>query len=388
MALDVERIRFGQHPNKVRMVLDVSDVTDFRVFALSSPYRIVIDLPTFQWKAGRVNKPQHTLISDIRQGALMPDISRIVFDLKQPAIVQSAFLLPQQGKQKNRIVIDYAPASAAQFNAHKGTIHGTLTVDDTAKTKPQRDDTPRPPKNAARPSTVQRDKPLIIIDPGHGGVDPGTVGHHKIYEKHIVFPMAHTLKKELLASGKYRVLMTREKDVFVRLNNRVKFARQHKGDLFISLHANSIHKPHVRGASVYTLSKKASDAQTAKLAEKENQADLMANVDFEVEDEQVAFILGDFLMNDTMNQAKFLANTLVSKFNAHGIRTLPNPHRYAGFAVLKAPDIPSILVEAGFVSNKTEANLLRKSAHRQKIVKAIRASIDAYFDNIYKNESN
>ncbi len=390
LALDVKHVRFGDHSGKMRMVLDLSDVADFRAFVLSSPYRMVVDLPTFRWEAGRVVRPARSMISDIRQGKLADGVSRVVFDLERPVIIESAFLLPKQGAKENRIVIDYSEVGSRDFEAKKGVVHGTLKVEDYKSLASVRDAIPLPPQNISRPKAVLplAQKPLVIIDPGHGGADPGTVGKRNVYEKEIVLALSKELKKQLLDSGKYRVLMTRETDVFIRLKDRVKFARAHKGDLFISVHANSIHKPQVRGASIYTLSKKASDAQTAKLAEKENQADMMAGVDFHVEDEQVAFILGDFLMNDTMNQSKFLANTMTHKLGTHGIVMLPNPHRYAGFAVLKAPDIPSILVEAGFVSNANEMYLLTQSAHRQKIAQGIRAGVDAYFDNVYKNENN
>lgn len=390
-ALEVKQIRFGAHPGKVRMVLDISDVTDYRAFVLSSPYRMVIDLPTFKWTAGRVQKPKQAMVSDIRQGKLVSGISRIVFDLEQPITIESAFLLPKQGAKENRIVIDYKVTTPQKFNATKSIIHGTLKVEDyqtnTGKTA-YNADVPRPPANTARPLYASREKPLIIIDPGHGGQDPGAIGHSRIYEKNVVLALAKQLKKRLLSSGKYRVLLTRERDVFVRLKNRVKFARKHGGDLFVSIHADSIHKPKVHGTSVYTLSKKASDAQTAKLAEKENQADLIGGVGLSVEDEQVAFILGDFLMNDTMNQSKFFANKLVSKLKSHKVYTLQNPHRYAGFAVLKAPDIPSILIEAGFMSNKKEATLLNQSTHRKKMAVAIHAGIDSYFSYVYQNEQH
>lgn len=395
-ALDVKDVRFGAHPDKVRMVLDLSDVADFRAFTLSSPYRLVIDLPDFEWKAGQVKRPAKALISDIRQGKLMPGVSRIVFDLDSPAVIQSAFLLPKQGEKENRIVIDYRLTNAQEFNKEKSTVHGTLNVDNVANettvatnknVTPANLDVPVPPRNDVRPSVFTGEKPLIIIDPGHGGQDPGAT-HDKIYEKHIVLAIAKELERQLLSSGKYRVKLTRDKDVFIRLKDRVKFARKHGGDLFISIHADSIHKPDVSGSSVYTLSQKASDAQTAKLAEKENQADMMAGVDFVVEDEQVAFILGDFLMTDTMNQSKFFANTLVSNFKSSKLKTLQTPHRYAGFAVLKAPDIPSVLIEAGFVSNKREATLLNQPAHRSKLASSIKSGIDAYFDYVHNNERN
>ncbi|MGH1377788.1 MAG: N-acetylmuramoyl-L-alanine amidase [Alphaproteobacteria bacterium] len=388
-ALEVKDIRFGEHPNKIRMVLDISEVTDYRAFILPEPYRMVIDLPTFKWTAGNINRPQHSMIKNVRQGKLDAGISRIVFDLGKPAIIESAFLLPKQGKKENRIVIDYKITTTKEFNQSKKDIHGTLKAQDyreDTNSNTQNTSVPIPPSNSSRPSNNSRKKPTIIIDPGHGGQDPGAIGHNRIYEKNIVLLLAKQLKKSLVSSGKYKVLLTREKDVFIKLKDRVEFARKHDGDLFISIHADSIHKPSVHGTSVYTLSKKSSDAQTAKLAEKENQADLIGGAGLTVEDEQVAFILGDFLINETMNQSKFFANTLVGKLKSKRIYTLQNPHRYAGFAVLKAPDIPSILIEAGFMSNRKEANLLNQYSHRQKMAKAIHAGIDSYFNSIYESK--
>lgn len=390
-ALDVKDVRFGVHAENIRMVLDLSDVTDFRAFTLSSPYRIVIDLPDFKWNAGQVKRPEQSRISNIRQGKLSPGISRIVFDLDQPAVIHSAFLLPKNAGKENRIVIDYRPSNVKDFEKAKSNIHGTLQVGPSpvyADTSTSANNVPIPPDNNERPVQFTGEKPLVIIDPGHGGQDPGAIGAGKIYEKHIVLALAKQLEKQLLESGKYRVKMTRSSDVFVRLKDRVKFARDHHGDIFISIHADSIHKPDVHGTSIYTLSKKASDAQTARLAEKENQADMMAGVDFVVDDEQVAFILGDFLMNDTMNQSKFLANTLVSQFQNSHLKTLQTPHRYAGFAVLKAPDIPSVLIEAGFVSNHAEAKRLMQKDHQIKVATTIKNGIDAYFDYAHNNEKN
>ncbi len=389
-AQSVNQLRFGTHPGKVRMVLDVQNIDDFRVFTLSDPYRMVIDLPTFRWDAGHIEKSKNNAITDIRQGALTSNISRIVLDLDSPVSIDSAFLLPAHNNKPSRIVVDYREATPTEFEKTKSTIHGTLQVDtenvNTASPQNIGNEVPRPPE---KPKSASIKKPLVIIDPGHGGQDPGAQSSDKkINEKHVVLALAHELKKQLIASGRYRVMLTREDDRYIRLKDRVKFAREHEGDLFVSIHADSIHKPSVRGTSVYTISKKASDAQTEKLAEKENQSDLMAGLDLNVEDEQVAFILGDFLMNDTMNQSKFFANTLVDTLKSHGIRTLQNPHRYAGFAVLKSPNVPSILIEAGFMSNKQEARLLNQNAHRRKLAKAIQNGINAYFAHVQKNEQN
>ncbi|MCK5375159.1 MAG: N-acetylmuramoyl-L-alanine amidase [Alphaproteobacteria bacterium] len=399
-ALEVGSLRFGSHPDKIRLVIDMDNVADFRTFTLGDPYRLVIDLPQFSWHAGTTQTPPETLVSDIRQGQLMPNISRIVFDLNSPAIVQSAFLLPTGNDPNNvRLVIDYKNVDLATFAANKSNIHGTLQVENhspSSNTQSYASATntqiPYPPSNALRPNADNRNtivkKPVIILDPGHGGVDPGAIGCNKVYEKTVVLSIAKELQKQLLSTGRYQVYMTRKTDTFIKLKDRVRFARTHNGDIFVSLHADSVKKKNVRGTSIYTLSKKSSDAQTAALAQKENQVDMLAGIEVNIEDEQVAFILGDFLMNETMNQSKFFANTLVETLSQQGVKTLQRPHRYAGFAVLKAPDIPSVLIETGFMSNANEARLLTQRSHQKKIASAIRHGIDAYFKRIAINEQN
>lgn len=392
-ALNVENIRFGTYPDKIRMVIELSEVADFRAFVLDNPYRLVVDLPGFNWQTGMIERPDSAAIQDVRQGRLQPGISRIVFDLSKAMAIQSAFVLPGGATGKNRLVIDYSPVGFQDFKSARNKIFGTLDPDRMKpETVTQQDQNgvfpPRPP---IKPSTsydkTPQYKPLVVIDPGHGGIDPGTIGKNHLYEKDIVLKIGHELKKELLATGRYRVIMTREDDTFIKLKDRVTFARNHKADLFISLHADSTPDKNTRGTSVYTLSKKASDQQTAKLAEKENSADLVGGIDLSTEDEQVAYILGDFLMTDTMNQSKFFANTLVSNMKAtRGVSLLRNPHRYAGFAVLKAPDIPSILIETGFMSNANEANLLNQSRHRRQIASAIVEGVNAYFEHVQRNE--
>ncbi|MGN7439324.1 MAG: N-acetylmuramoyl-L-alanine amidase [Alcanivorax sp.] len=401
-ALEVKSVRYGNHPDKVRLVIDMDQIADFRVFTLSTPYRIVVDLPTFTWSAGDIESYQTAYISAVRQGKLKGGISRIVLDLDRPAAIQSAFFLPKNDTRPDRLVIDYTPVDAVTFEAKKSNIHGTLKTEDylsapinpVAQTETKiTNGVPLPPPNAMRPSfetkkITRNQKRIIIIDPGHGGTDPGAIGHNKIYEKHVVLSIGKELKRELESTGRYRAILTRDRDVFIKLKDRVHFARDNNGDLFVSLHADSIKKKSVRGTSIYTISKKSSDAQTAALAKKENQADLMGGVGLAVEDQQVAYILGDFLMTETMNQSKFFANTLVEKIQKSGIRILDNPHRYAGFAVLKAPDIPSVLIETGFMSNRSEAELLKKRHHQQKIARAIRMGIDAYFEHEALNENN
>lgn len=382
MALDVQSVRFGLYDNKTRLVLDMDHPSDFRVFVLSDPYRMVIDLPAFEWKAGNVQGPDQAGVTATRHGNLKPGISRIVFDLNRPVNIQKAFTLPAGQGKPDRLVIDFANTSASLFEQAKSQVHGNLNPD-TASSASQQAAAMAPPPP---PKPGKEQKPLVIIDPGHGGIDPGAVGHNNLHEKTVVLNLAKELKRQLESSGEYRVKMTREGNTFIKLSDRVKFARKHGGDLFVSIHADSMENKSVRGASVYTLSEKASDAQTAKLAARENKADLIAGIDLSVEDKDVANILMDLAMRDTMNQSKFFANTLVEAFNQNGVKTLPRPHRYAGFAVLKAPDVPSVLVEAGFMSNKNEANQLNTSSHRSKIASALKKGIDRYFAQVRKNQ--
>lgn len=380
LAFSIDNVRFGVHPEKTRMVLDLSEMEDFRAFTLSDPYRLVIDLPSFEWRAGTVDRPENSGVKAVRHGNLQDGISRIVFDIDGPIIVESAFGLPATQEKPNRLVIDFKQTSQSAFAQSKGKIHGPLAVN--AKTS-----RPSPAKTSAAPTPARKiQKPLIVIDPGHGGVDPGAIGANKVFEKNVVLALGKELKKQLEATGKYRVLMTREDDRFIKLRDRVAFARKHEADLFISLHADSIEKKNVRGASFYTLSEKASDTQTARLAARENRADLIAGIDLSVEDEEVASILVDLAMRDTTNQGKFFANKVVSAFRESGLKILENPHRHAGFAVLKAPDIPSILVETGFMSNYKEATQLNTKAHRQKLASALLKGINAYFAQVQKNQ--
>ncbi|MCI5059802.1 MAG: N-acetylmuramoyl-L-alanine amidase [Alphaproteobacteria bacterium] len=435
-ALELQKARFGAHPDKTRLVLELDQKTDFRAFALPAeqdkPYRLVIDLPDFIWNAGTVSRPKSGHVLDIRSGMLEPGIKRIVIDSTKPPQIGAAFFLPpSQATPTHRLVVDFTFVSASEFAHAKSKHFGTLrahsgaspaptssasshnlksknledVLASTAQNKlfdPSSIPAPQmviPTQKPAVPANFKAGhfntetsapqtplyKPLIVIDPGHGGADPGAIGANKSYEKHIALAAAKELQRKLIATGRYRAKLTRTTDKYLKLYRRVSIARQLEADLFISLHADSIDKPNVRGASIYTLSNKASDAQTAKLAARENQADLIAGVDLSHEDKDVANILIDLAMRDTMNQSKFFANTVVDHMRKKGIRILEKPHRYAGFAVLKAPDIPSVLVEIGFMSNRSEAKLLATRDYQQRIAAALSASIDSYFTKVHKN---
>ena len=223
--------------------------------------------------------------------------------------------------------------------------------------------------------------PVIVLDPGHGGIDPGCIGRSGTYEKHIAFSIAYQVASMLERTGRYRPVMTRTRDVFVPLPERVVKARAARGDLFLSIHADSIPNPALRGASVFTLSETASDKVAAEIAARENDADLMAGFSYDTASPEVSDILLDLTRRQTANLSIGLARELVSHLSGM-VRMLPHSHRSAGFAVLKAPDIPSALVETGCMSNRDEERMLRNPAYRETVATGIVRSIDSYFRDV------
>jgi N-acetylmuramoyl-L-alanine amidase len=224
----------------------------------------------------------------------------------------------------------------------------------------------------------RRLRPLIMLDPGHGGVDPGCIGVTGIYEKDITLSTAQALAQELEASGRYRVDLTRSVDEFVALGERVERARAARADLMLSIHADALPEAHMRGASVFTLSEQASDRAAAALAARENKADLVAGVDLSSHAPEVSDILFDLARRETNNESIRLARQLVDELGRR-VQLLNHSHRSAGFAVLKAPDIPSALVEIGCLSNRQEEAELQLPAYQKKLAAGLRQSIVDFF---------
>jgi len=230
--------------------------------------------------------------------------------------------------------------------------------------------------DAARPSA--RQPPLVMLDPGHGGKDPGAIGVSGTYEKQVSLATALELKRQLSAGGRYRVELTRTRDVFVPLDDRVAHAQAHGAALFVSMHADALGDHAVRGASVYTLANTASDAQSAALAQRENSADRFLGPTWRGASPEVARILGSLVRQETQRGSGRLARDLVGSLD-QDLPMLPNPDRHAGFVVLKAADIPSVLVEMGFMSNPSDEALLRQANHRILVARAMKRAVDAYF---------
>jgi N-acetylmuramoyl-L-alanine amidase len=362
-------IRIGVHADKTRFVVELDEAPTYRAFTLPDPFRVVIDLPALDWSRAENGLPAGGgVIEALRFGLFAPGTSRMVLDVKAPVAIQKLFVIPGGDDFRHRLVIDLVEVSRqAYFAQPREPILSQIPLP-----RPEVAPPPAPPRSDAD------DRPLVVLDPGHGGVDPGAIGVTGIYEKTLVMAYAHALKRQIEATGRYRVALTRDKDVFIRLRDRVMRAQETEAELFLSLHANTHPKPDLRGAAVYSLSETASDAEAAALAAKENKADVIAGIDLSDQTEVVSMILIDLAQRETMNQSKKFAGMLVGELSGVG-QVLRNGHRSAGFAVLKSPTVPSVLIEIGYMSNKKEERLLRSEEHQHKVAEAIIRAVDEYF---------
>ena len=378
----VTDVRVGQHGQTTRLVLDLTDKVAFKVFALAKPYRIVIDLPEVGWRLPSRPLPSGIgMLKKLRYGLFQPGISRIVLDVNKPPNIEKGFILKSEGKSGYRLVVDLGYVAPEAFaSARKEIISqdGALpesTAALVAYVPPSPLPKPRPDVISASPA-----KRIVFIDPGHGGVDPGTIGVSGTYEKHITLAMARQLQSELNKTGRFQALLTRKRDIFVPLRDRVGRARDAGAELFISIHADATKNRKTRGLSVYTLSERASDRETAALAEKENKADLIAGINFGEETSEISNILIDLTRRESMNQSAKFAIALVKQLHRQ-TKMLRNTHRFAGFAVLKAPDVPSVLVELGFLSNRSDEKALKDKKFRAKLAKSMVRAVTSYFSN-------
>jgi N-acetylmuramoyl-L-alanine amidase len=368
---DVSGVEVQSGKDKERVLVNSdAQLTHKKLFLLSKPDRLVVDFPAI--KASGVTLPVHyrgKTITAIRFGRFDAQTSRIVLDLKSPVKVLGSYSVPPaQGSSVWKYVLDIEGQGVVV--AATGSAAPSIPWPKPISTT----QTPVPPPVAAAPAK----KPLIVIDAGHGGQDPGAIGVRKTYEKNITLAYAKGLRDALLRSGRYRVMLTRDNDHFIMLGERVNIARKAKGDIFISLHADSNPRKDARGLSVYTLSETASDAEAAALAEQENKSDIIGGMDLPKVDEDVADILIDLAQRETMNKSGVLADHVVEAIHQK-ITLLPKTHRYAGFRVLKAPDIPSILVEAGFLSNPQDEQLLGSKEFQSLFTASMLKALDNYF---------
>jgi N-acetylmuramoyl-L-alanine amidase len=363
-------IRIGGDDSQTRFVIDLTRKIDLRAFTLADPYRVVIDMPQVTFalppKSGEGGRG---LIKAYRYGLVMAGGSRIVIDVSKPVRVDKVTMLDAAPGVPARLVLDLTAVDRATFMR-------TLALDNKART-----DTAKNTPRDAPPAASTDPRPMIVIDPGHGGPDTGAKapgGEHE--EKAIVLEFATLLRDQLEKSGKYRIAMTRTDDTFIPLDERVRFARNRGAQLFISVHADWLPRAEgdAQGATVYTLSETASDATAARLAEAENHSDAVGGVDLSREPSDVAGILFDLAMRETKNYSQQFAKTLVGEMKP-AVRLHQHPLKSAGFKVLKSPDVPSVLVELGYVSNKADLKALLSDEWRNKAAGTIVKAVDVFF---------
>ncbi|MGB7778492.1 MAG: N-acetylmuramoyl-L-alanine amidase [Pseudolabrys sp.] len=362
-------IRIGGDDKQTRFVVDLSRKIDITAFMLADPYRVVVDLPRTTFKLpANTGVQARGLVKAFRYGLIMQGGSRIVLDTKAPVRLEKAFVIDAAEGQPARLVLDLVATDRASFM--RNITLANRSAQQSASARPS----DAPPK-------VEGDaRPLIVIDPGHGGIDNGAKGTGGELEKDVVLAFALTLREKLEAQGKYRVAMTRSEDEFVALGERVRFARSRNAALFVSVHADALPKREglAEGATVYTLSENASDAEAARLAETENKADVIAGVDLTAEPDDVANILVDLAQRETKTFSMQFARTVVEELKS-AARLHKHPLKSAGFKVLLAPDVPSVLVELGYMSTKDDLKQLTSANWRARTAQALAQAVDAYF---------
>lgn len=328
-------------------------VSSFKTFTLSDPHRLVIDLRDTNFDNDNYKPVLPSFVKDFRSNVSSDNTLRLVFDLKEKLSVKSSDFVKSKTDGSGQVVTQFSKV----LNGDKFATKKYYKIA----------------------------KKVIVIDAGHGGKDPGTIGRYaRTKEKNVTLSYAKELKKHLELTNKYKVYLTRDQDFFIPLGQRVQKARKLKADLFISLHANAIDNKNVSGFSIYTLSEKSSDKQAEKLARKENRADIIAGANFSGASSDIMKTLIDLSQRDSMNNSSNVANIIISSAKKAEVEVLQNTHRFAGFAVLTAPDMASVLIELGYLSNKDEEKKLNNLIYKRKIVKSLVEAINIYFSNKQK----
>ena len=360
--------RVAGDDKRTRFVVDLNGQAEFVSFTLADPYRVILDFPDLAFSmpqaAGRKGRG---LVSAFRYGVFAPGKARIVIDTTGPVAIDKSFTIEKHDAQPARLVVDLVPTDRESF-IRNAAVKAKADAGAKIASVPLKQEPPGPP--------------VIVIDPGHGGIDTGAIAPSGVEEKDVVFAVAKQLAEKLERTRKFRVVLTRYDDSFVQLNDRVQIARMNGAALFISIHADSISRKEgdARGATIYTVSDKASDAEAARLADKENKADAIAGVDLSDKSEDVAGILVDLAHRETKNFSGMFARTLVGRMQAAAAMH-KTPQKSAGFIVLRAPDVPSVLLELGFLSNAQDVKLLTSDAWRDKVTDAMTDAVQNFFQS-------
>lgn len=353
-AVTVQGLRMWPAPDNTRLVFDLNAPVEHSLFTLSNPERIVIDLKYSEFAASLPALAEGSFIKEIRYARRDGDNLRVVLDLNRQVKAKS-FVLRPHGEYGHRLVVDLLDAG------QDGKVRTPIRQDK---------DLPGRPRDV-----------IIAIDAGHGGEDPGAIGRRGTREKDVVLAIARQLRDRINRQPGMKAVMTRDGDYFLSLQNRVQKARAEQADLFISIHADAFHDRRAHGSSVFVLSENGASSEVARLlAESENQSDLIGGVSLDDKDDLLKLVLVDMVKNSTMEHSHDVARHMLT--GLRGVNRLHKAHvEQAGFRVLKAPDIPSILIETAFISNPAEENKLRSPAHQRKLADALFKGLNQYFRN-------
>ncbi|MBI1276073.1 AMIN domain-containing protein [bacterium] len=400
-ASALRNLRFITNEGGHRIVMELDSEPDsYRVFTLDNPDRLVIDLVKTSWQAGDIATYKHPLLfSQLRKGIQNGTDLRVVMDMVNvPTISDVTLLEPEQKGQPYQVLVDVgqpfpkdnrhaeeeekpvtrlppSPDTLGRLDFEDGENKMVSHGGAATKVGPWAQ-TPTPTPKPGMPAFAAI--PIIAIDAGHGGADPGAASRHGVREKELTFAFAKQLQEALNKTGKVKAVLTRQKDVFIPLRERIAIARKHKAHLFMSVHADSAPNRLTRGLSVYTLSDAASDKEAELLAARENKVDIIGGLDLSKQSDDVTGILIDLAQRDTRAKSSVFADAMIDSL-LDSTLLVKNAHRYAGFAVLKAPDVPSVLVELGFLSNDEDERMLRAPGYRTKLVEAMVKAVLEYF---------
>lgn len=362
VSLKALTLRIAGDELRTRMVVNFDSEPHFSSFMMSAPYRLVVEMPETGFGFDENALTARGLVNQVRYGKISDGKSRMIFTLNGPFKVEKMHALKNENSLGYRLVIDVVAVSDREFAE-------AIALQSDAVTSVEKHDINRAPE--AKNSDF-----VVVIDAGHGGIDSGASGVSGTLEKNVTLKFAQTLRDLLQQEKNFKVVMTREDDSFLRLGERVRIARQHEADLFISIHADSIRQSYIRGATVYTISDQASDAVARAMAERENKSDSLAGYEID-EAPEVADILLDLTRRETHIFSLGFADHVIDSLKDE-IFLINNPHRFAGFQVLKAPDVPSVLLELGYLSNKQDEKLITDPAWREKMAKRLVVAIKLF----------
>ena len=354
--------------SRVRLVLHFDREPQPRWFLLRAPHRLVIDLPDTRMTIDPADAGPRGLVTEVRYGQMDDRASRLILSADGPFVVEGLDVIENESSPGFRLVADIVAASEDRFEA---------ALADQMQTTGSTLSTPKGDRVVKNVEAIAPKPFTIVIDPGHGGIDSGAEGTNGTLEKTITLAFALELKAKLEEAGRFAVKMTRDRDLFMRLDERVRVARQNDADLFISVHADTIKYRGVRGATVYTVSDRASDAEAAALAARENIVDELAGMSVQDTDHAVSDILMDLVRRETHSFSIRFARTLLGELSDQ-VEMIKNPHRFAGFKVLKAPDVPSVLLELGYLSNPEDEEQLRSAEWRAKAIESVASAVELF----------